>query len=360
MRRALHIAVAFLALAVAAPATSAAATSAWSLSPAGHDFGAIEPDGVPTTPAPFTLTNSGETPLPLPLISTSYGYNGDEGEPPAEFTYRDLVCEEVPIPSGGTCTFQAEFVAYAPGAREATLTVEDPGVATVTATLLGTGIGPVVKLSPPLLELPSRLVGIELNPAGVLTLTNAGDADLDLNGIGFPLVGTNPNGFRVSGGTCAVGGVVPGGGSCTIWVSYLPTQIGTLDAELQILDNAYKGEQRQPVQGVGASNVSTLPQSTALIAWPPPKSRRTWARFRFEVSEHVVGFVCRMDAGEWSACASGRTYHHLKPGRHVFRVKPALAYAGVYPTAAVDRFHVLRRKRPAHPSGASDPSARRL
>lgn len=352
MRRLLTILIICLAATALAPATGTAATATWSISPTSYEFAPQLPDTGATQPAIFSLSNSGETTVPTPFVVIRTGYNSDEGAPPARF----LVTNNCgPIPPGGTCTLEVRFEALAPGPREASMTVEAEGFPTLTASLLATGIGPMIEFSPPGLFLASRLLGTELYPPNFVTVGNRGDADLDFYGISLQGLGVNPvnpNGFRIAGGTCAVGTPVPAKGSCTVQVTYTPIQEGFETAELQFLDNALQGEQRVKVIGTGSGDKRLGPATTAITASPPAVTRRTWARFRFAAEGFAVPFVCRLDAGDWRRCESPRTYRHLRPGRHVFRVKPALRTAGLLPARAIDRFRILPRPLAGQPSGS--------
>jgi hypothetical protein len=69
------------------------------------------------------------------------------------------------------------------------------------------------------------------------------------------------------------------------------------------------------------------------------------AKFWFSASEPVQGFLCRLDAGDFKPCGSPRSYKHLKPGRHVFRVKAVDVAGNVDGSAAVARFAVSQRRK---------------
>jgi hypothetical protein len=58
-----------------------------------------------------------------------------------------------------------------------------------------------------------------------------------------------------------------------------------------------------------------------ITASPPKASRSTSVRLRFTSSVPGSRFQCRLDGAKFSGCHSPRTYRHLKPGRHVFRVR---------------------------------------
>lgn len=64
------------------------------------------------------------------------------------------------------------------------------------------------------------------------------------------------------------------------------------------------------------------------------------ATFWFSASEPAQGFQCRLDKGGFKPCGSPRTYRHLKPGRHAFRVKAVDAAGNVDSSAAVAKFKI--------------------
>jgi hypothetical protein len=213
VRRLLAILIVILAATALVPATGTAATSGSSISPTSYEFAPQSPNTGATPPAIFTLSNSGETTVPTPFAALRTGYNSAEANPPARFL---LTNNCGPIPPSGSCTLEVRFEALAPGPREESLTVEAAGLPTLNASLLATGIGPIIEFSPPILSLAPRLLGIELNLPNSVTVGNRGDADLDFYGISLRGLGTNPvnpNGFRIAGGTCAVGTPVPAKGS---------------------------------------------------------------------------------------------------------------------------------------------------
>jgi hypothetical protein len=319
-----------------------AATASWSLSPTNFDFGAVQPGSGPTAPSILTLTNTGETELPVPDVALQgLSYNTDEGNPPARFQSTNR-CSVLPV--GASCPIEVTFEALAPGARETTLHVTDPGMPELRAALRGVGIGPVVSFSPPELSLPSRPLGIELNPPGVLTVDNSGDSDLVISEISFQGLGSNPNGFGIVGGTCTPGSLVPAGGSCTVQVTYTPRQAGYfLNAELTIVDNGLHGNQIVEVVGGGVGEAPGMPalKTTYISRRPRAKTTSRMATFRFAVEGGGLPFVCKLDGGPFRPCRSPRSYRHLAIGPHVFRVKPGITGPGIWAGAAIARFRVI-------------------
>lgn len=83
-----------------------------------------------------------------------------------------------------------------------------------------------------------------------------------------------------------------------------------------------------------------VPQTTILKF----KLRRDRAKLRFTATGTMepLTFRCRLDKHRWRPCASPKVYKHLKPRRHVIKVR---AFAGLVldPTPAKQRFRVKSR-----------------
>jgi hypothetical protein len=69
------------------------------------------------------------------------------------------------------------------------------------------------------------------------------------------------------------------------------------------------------------------------------------AKFWFSASEPAQGFLCQLDKREFAPCGSPRSYKHLKPGSHAFRVKAIDAAGNVDGSPAAVRFKVPRRQK---------------
>lgn len=68
---------------------------------------------------------------------------------------------------------------------------------------------------------------------------------------------------------------------------------------------------------------------------------------KFFSSSTVAGssFQCKLDKGEFKPCSSPRAYKHLKPGRHVFRVRAVGPTGLLDESAAVGRFAIAEPQR---------------
>jgi hypothetical protein len=331
-----------------APAASAEAAASWSVSPESYEF-APRPIGTgPSAEAVFTLTNTGTTTLGPPQFTT--GRFIDEHEPGDRFQLTSH-CESGLAPSE-SCALEVTFEPTAVGRDTEFLGLSQPEGQISSLSIRLTGSAAVPDLSSGLLFLPSRLLGIELNPPATFTFTNSGAADLHIYGLALTELGTNPvnpDALRIVGGTCGVGVTVAVGGSCTVQMTFTPTVDGQVVAGLEFTDNLPDrnstlpvGHQIVPVHAIGVgSHEGPIAQDVAVTSGPPAKLRRTWARFRFVVPDARPAFLCRLDAAPYRPCTSPTTYRHLALGRHVFRVRPATTSPTVSGHAAVERFRVL-------------------
>ena len=83
------------------------------------------------------------------------------------------------------------------------------------------------------------------------------------------------------------------------------------------------------------------PPLTKIGKHPPKKSKKTNAKFAFVADEAGVSFQCKLDKKKFAACKSPRKYKHLKPGKHVFKVRAVDATGNVEPQPAQYKFQIL-------------------
>lgn len=327
------------------------ATAGWSLAPPNYDFGLVQPaPAEPPPPGVFTLTNTGDVDLSPPHVELDYQM--PEGIEPGLFQI-DLAhsdCENrLSLGVGDTCQVEVAFRPLYPGLRSGTISFTDPSgqVSPITATFEGAGIGPIASFSTSYLSLGSYLLGIGQAPPKVLTLSNTGNADLTISSISLRDLGTNSNQVAIVGGTCTAGGIVAPNGSCTMQVTYAPTQAGEFTGKLRVEDNARNGFQDVSLKGDGVVLPPEAPSErfVRIIRRPSRTMTRRVARFRFRVSGGGVQFVCRLDLGPYRPCRSPTTYRHLELGIHVFHVKPRFHASGLWSGGAAARFRILPKKK---------------
>ena len=66
--------------------------------------------------------------------------------------------------------------------------------------------------------------------------------------------------------------------------------------------------------------VDTVAPTTTIDAGPPQLGNSTAATFEFRADE-AASFECRLDGGDWAACASPQGYTGLEDGSHAFAVR---------------------------------------
>lgn len=206
MPRAAAVFVAALALVVFGPAAAAdAAGASWSVSPPSYEFAPRTIGSGPSAPAVFELTNTGSVRLRAPSLSFS-GLIGGENEPLDSAEFRVQVgCTSI-VP-GESCPIEVTSEAVKPGHTIERIYLVEPEhqVDSVFLALTASTAEPAISFSPPLLSLPRRPLGIELNPPQVLTVTDSGIADLHISSLSLGNLGTdpvNPGQMKIVGGRC--------------------------------------------------------------------------------------------------------------------------------------------------------------
>ncbi|MGD0922710.1 MAG: choice-of-anchor D domain-containing protein [Terriglobia bacterium] len=175
-----------------------------------------------------TLTNSGVAPVDIASVvaTDDFAQTNDCGSS---------------LGIGASCTLGVTFAPTAPGSRTGTLTITDNAPGTPVVNLSGTGIQPVVALSPLSLSFGDQPLYRTSAPQTV-TLTNTGNVVLNLTSIavGGDFAQTNNCGASVAAA-----------GSCTIDVTFHPTTTWLRTATLRITDDAANSPQTVALSGTG-------------------------------------------------------------------------------------------------------------
>jgi len=127
-------------------------------------------------------------------------------------------------------------------------------------TPAGTGStsAPAVSLSPASLTFASRDTGTTSTPQSV-TVTNTGTASLFINSAAVP----NTLDFTVVGDGCS-GLTLAVGTSCSVSITFSPTQAGTRTAAFVVTDNAPNSPQSVPLSGTGTTPAGTTAPALAI------------------------------------------------------------------------------------------------
>jgi len=172
------------------------------------------------------------------------------------------------VAAGGSCTISVTFAPTVVGPRTGTLTVTDnsQGVAgsTQTASLSGTGLGPLVSLSGSSLAFAGQLI-TTASPPQTVTITNSGTANLTVSTVS--IAGQNATDFAKRTDTCTGATVAPGG-TCTISVTFTPGAVGARGGTLTVTDNAAGSPRTVTLLGTGQDfniAVTSSGSSTATV-----------------------------------------------------------------------------------------------
>jgi hypothetical protein len=142
------------------------------------------------------------------------------------------------------------------------LSITDSGAGSPqTITLTGTGVVPVVSLTPASNPFPASIVGTT-SAEQTVTLKNTGTGPLAISSI--VLGGTNPTSF-VEIGTC--GASLAAGASCSLYTGFKPASAAALSATLSVTDNAAGSPHTVTLTGTGTA-APTIKLSATSIAFP--------------------------------------------------------------------------------------------
>jgi trimeric autotransporter adhesin len=197
---------------------------------------------VASTAMTVTLTNTGGAALGVTGISIN--------EEIKAFSQTDNCPESLTVTyPAASCTIYVVFTPTSLTSYSGTLvvTTSDQKNPTQTITLTGTGVpGGAVTLSATTINFGDQVITIKSGPQTV-TLTNSGSGPLSISSI-------VANGDYVQANTCPVGSdtaPLAAGGTCTITVTFTPTQTGTRNGSLVLSDNATNSPQTITLTGTG-------------------------------------------------------------------------------------------------------------
>jgi Bacterial Ig-like domain (group 3)/MBG domain (YGX type)/Abnormal spindle-like microcephaly-assoc'd, ASPM-SPD-2-Hydin/Multicopper oxidase len=180
-----------------------------------------------------TLANVGTTTLTISIIQWSPNFSDSNN------------CGGSLAP-GRSCRINVRFAPTTTGVLTGTLTITDSDITSPQiVTLTGTGVQAGVTLSPTSFNFGT--VARRSSTTTTFTLTNSGTSSLTINSI--RIGGANANQFSIPSSTC--GNSLGVGTSCTINVRFSPTSRGTLNATLQVTDNAPNSPQTAALTGTG-------------------------------------------------------------------------------------------------------------
>ena len=178
-----------------------------------------------------TLTNSGIAPLTISSVTAQ-----------GEFKVSDNCGKSVN--AGAKCTITVRSAPTTEGTLAGTITLHDSASSKPQIIELS-GAGTVVELAPTSLSFGTQSVHTTSAPQQV-ELSNTGSTALTINVVA--LENGNWTSFSQSN-NC--GSSMPGGGTCTITVTFDPTKKGSLTTDLDIYDSGGGTYQRVTLSGTG-------------------------------------------------------------------------------------------------------------
>ncbi|HYJ21837.1 MAG TPA: choice-of-anchor D domain-containing protein [Solirubrobacterales bacterium] len=311
--------LALLAALSLAPAARGADAS-WSFDTPSWDYGLVKPGLGPATHT-FVLTNTGVVQLSVGFLSVA-----SEGD----FSIGENRCGGKLAP-GASCEIDIAFEPNSAGPKVGEVQVADLSgiVAPASADLIGAGAGP---------RLTSDLLGGYFDQAAVgsvsgpktLTFTNEGTLGLTLTEVrlGASSLNADADQFRLLGGSCAPGLVLEPERSCTVDVGFAPTRVGYQEATLVLIGDVPNSTVIRTLAGRGFAPrppliFAQIPRGPEVVIVRRPAKSTTLrhAAFWLRGSADAVGFVCKLDDGDFRACGSPARFQDLRAGRHRFAVR---------------------------------------
>ncbi|MDP9339588.1 MAG: choice-of-anchor D domain-containing protein [Acidobacteriota bacterium] len=237
----------------------AAATPGVTITPASPVTFPSTAQGVSSAPITVTVTNTGNATLNITTVTIT-------GTNAADFATATNTCNGAALAANAACTVGVVFTPSAVGVRTATFQVADnapasPQSATLTGT--GTAASSTVSIAPNPLTL-SATQGTVSAP-GTVTITNTGNAPLQITGVAFG--GANVSEFVNPASSCTT--AIAPNANCTISVSFAPLTPASATARTETItltDNAANSPQTVTVTGTVNASAFTVTSPAASLA----------------------------------------------------------------------------------------------
>jgi hypothetical protein len=191
-----------------------------------------------------TVTNSGTASLTLTAIGTAGANSSDFNQT------NNCPLSPSTFAPAATCQLSVTFAPTASGPRKSGINVKDDS--SDSLSILLTGVGTAVGLSPASLSFPSQGVGTSGTPQTV-TLSNSGSSPVNI--WQMALRGANAADFSKST-TC--GATLAAGNNCGITVTFTPSAAGTRSASLLISEDGGGSPQSVSLSGIGSADPPAL------------------------------------------------------------------------------------------------------
>jgi dienelactone hydrolase len=202
-----------------------------------------------TSPAqPVTLSNYGTMTLDIISIVASGDFSESNN------------CGSS-LPPGGYCTIDVTFAPTERGRRTGTVSITD-NAPNSPQTVRLKGVATVVELDPASLDFGKVKVGQKSSPQNTI-LTNVGNTKLYITNIA--ITGTDAQDFSQTNNCPKHLG---GGKSCTITVTFQPTQRGSRSADVSVSDDGGASPQQVSLTGTGCVEINNRCKTDSLSGAP--------------------------------------------------------------------------------------------
>jgi hypothetical protein len=180
------------------------------------DYGTLL-DGTSSAPTTFTVTNFGSG-------ATTAISDTLTGPDPSQFDITSDTCAGKSLAAQASCTIQGTFAPTRPGVQTATFAISAATGGSASATLSGTGNA--LTIDPAGWDFGSVPDSMSSSPT-TFTVTN--HSSITVN----PVATLSDSQFTASSDTCS-GATLAAGATCTVTVSFTPTDRGSISATLSV------------------------------------------------------------------------------------------------------------------------------
>lgn len=192
-------------------------------------------------PQDLIVTNVGERPMPITMVSLTGAEGGD-------FKIEEDACGAVQLEPTESCAIKLLFTPGAMGLRQAVLELhaempDSPAQVGIT----GEGTAPVLAVEPPTVRFGAHDVGAR-SGAGDLRVVNQGTASLVISRVAVG--GSAERDFRVTGNECSKATLEPGE-SCAVRLMFVPRAAGSRHAEMVFSSDALEPVPKVELEGEG-------------------------------------------------------------------------------------------------------------
>ena len=201
--------------------------------PASVALGAV-PVGASAAPGNLTLTNKGNTTVRVTGMSVTAGAT--------EFTQTNTCGTQ--LLAGASCQANIGFIPGVKGARAGVLSVlSDSDAGALNVSISGTGLQGVANVAPSSLAFGS-IAQTKTSTAQTVVVKNAGDSSMTVTGVSVSTGFTQTN-------NC--GAVLPASASCSVQVTFAPTQVQAYSGSLVVQHTGQGGSISVAVSGQGVA-----------------------------------------------------------------------------------------------------------